>query len=695
MLANHKGEIPFVILLIPFIAGIGLALSFPNSKFSFPSITILIGLSIVYIILNLSYKSLSLHKQPLIGGMLLHSILFLSGWVCTANYSQLKSREHFSRHSSKQLVVSIANEPAIKNGYVRFAAKVNEAIDNKQRSAVSGKMLVSIKDSAAFNLRYGDLLLIPAKYNEVDPPFNPAEFNYKRYLANQNIYHQAYLYPQQYSIIGHDNANTVIAYALRLRKHLVNSFKQQMVDTSAIAIASTMILGYKADLSEDVLQAYTNTGTLHVLSVSGAHVAIVFWLLNWGLLFLNRFRYGKITRALLIIALIWGYALLTGFSPAVNRAALMISLIIIGSNFYRHVNSLNLLAASAFALLLYDPYYLTDVGFQLSYLAIGGLIVFQPILYKSIEVQNKWLDKLWSLVSVSIAAQLITFPLSVYYFHQFPVYFLLSNLFILLPVIAIMYIGFAFLLLSSVPIIGDVLGYLLEKSIMLMNKGLQLIEHLPFANVNKLWISKVDYLLLYGVLFLFFYFLYNRNKRLLNWSLIMLIVLTVSVGWKKINSTSTSGVTFLNLKKQRGIVFKNGSDAVVLSDLKSTDRNYNYSIQPGLDSTKATNVKTYFFSDDFTLPFIRKKGNLIQFKNKTLLLLDSASLNTSYKLKLDYVFISRNAPINNLKNLNSQLLVINADNSNRYIDSLVKYLSGQSKKYYLLKRNKALNLSSN
>jgi competence protein ComEC len=518
-------------------------------------------------------------------------------------------------------------------------------------------------------------------------------------LAHQNIYHQAFLYPRQYVVVERNTGNPLISYSLQLRKKLVAKFNANMHDSSAIAVASTMILGYKADLSEDVLQAYANTGTLHVLSVSGAHVAIVFILLSWSLSFLDRWTHGKLIKTLTIIILIWGYAMLTGFSPAVNRAALMISLIIIGNNFYRYINPLNLLAASAFALLLYNPYYLTDVGFQLSYLAVGGLIVFQPVLYKSLTFENKWIDKLWSLCSVSIAAQVITFPLSAYYFHQFPVYFLLSNLFILLPVIAIMYIGLAFLLFSWVPAISDTLAYLLEKSIVIMNKGLSLIEHLPYANVNKLWIGKADYLLMYAVIILLFYFLFNRNKRSLKLSLILLFVVFVSIAWKKIDSKSNSVITFLNLKKQRAIVFKNGSEAVVLSDLKPTDKIYRYSIQPGLDSTKVENAKIYGFADNIDLPYLRKSGNLIQFQDKNIVVLDSSfqNLKVTRRFKADYVYITHTPPISIKKinqNFNSGLLVISADNSDRYIDSLKKQLLHVATKYYELKRNKALNLES-
>jgi len=699
MLANHKGEIPFVILLLPFLAGIGLALYLPGFASSNVAIFLLICLSTVFILLNISYKYTGLYKHQWLGGVVLHCILFCAAWVVTTNYNDLNKADHFSKYSAQYLSVKISNEPVIKNGSIRFVGAVTKGIDSGKHLSTSGKLLISIKDSSAFNLSYGDALLIPATYNEVEPPYNPGEFNYKQYLANQNIYHQTFLYPGQYVVADHNTGNPLIAYSLLIRKKLVARLNTVMHDSSAIAVASTMLLGYKADLSDEVMQAYANTGTLHVLSVSGAHVAIVFILLSWGLSFLNRVKYGKAVKTLLIITLIWAYALLTGFSPAANRAALMIILIIGGNASYRYINPLNLLAASAFALLVYNPYYLTDVGFQLSYLAVGGLIVFQPILYNTLIFENKWIDKLWKLCSVSIAAQVITFPLSAYYFHQFPVYFLLSNLFILLPVLAIMYVGIAFLIFSGVPLVSTALAYLLEKSIDWMNKGLALIQHLPYASFNKLWIGKTDYLLMYAVIILLFYFMFNRKKLLLNLSLALTLMLFINLGWKSVNAENIDAITFLNLKKNRVIIFKKGPDAVVLSDIAPTDKNYRYSVQPGLDSAKIKNVRLYSFSGNFQLPYLKKTANLIQFKSKIILLMDSSSKNLSLKhpVKTDVVFISNSVPVSVKKIKDSfapDLIVVSANNNDRYIDTLKKQLLATGGKHYVLKRNKALNLAS-
>jgi competence protein ComEC len=277
MLANHKGEIPFLLLIVPFLLGIVVGLNFASSgHFNFLLISISI-LSLAFIGLNLAYTRLGLYRIKWLGGSLISLILLLAGWVSVVQHSDLNKAEHFSKSTAKHLVVRVNNEPVLKNGLVRFTTKVEQQVNNTQRTNTYGNLLISIKDSAATQLKYGDKLLIPANYNPVDPPFNPAEFNYKKYLAHQNIYHQAFLYPKQYVVIKHNAGNRVTAYALQQRQNLVEKFKVNMHDTTAIAVASTLILGYKADLSNDILQAYSKTGTIHVLSVSGAHVAILFF----------------------------------------------------------------------------------------------------------------------------------------------------------------------------------------------------------------------------------------------------------------------------------------------------------------------------------------------------------------------------------------------------------------------------------
>ncbi|MBL4678792.1 MAG: ComEC family competence protein [Mucilaginibacter sp.] len=688
MIAAHKGQIPALILLIPFMAGIAGALALPDDGSI--ALTSFIISSVVFVALNIFYKTLNIYHQRWLGGVLIITSLFAGGWFFTLTHNELHRPDHFSKQPADKLLVNISSEPTVKDNMVRFTADVTVAVKNKKRYKSAGTILITIKDELAKNLFYGEQLLIPGKFSEIEPPYNPGEFNYKQYLANKNIHYQAYLYLKQYQIVDAGQGNAIISFGLDMRQRLVNKLKRNMHDTTAVAVASTLILGYKADLSADVMQAYSKTGTIHILSVSGGHVAILLALLTFILGFLNHPQ-TKITKAVIIILVIWAYALLTGFSPAVNRAALMISLVITGKTYSRHISNLNILAVSAFTLLSYDPYLLTDAGFQLSYLAVAGLVIFQPIIYKWLIFKNKPADKLWMVCSVSIAAQITTFPLSAYYFHQFPVYFLLSNLLIIIPVAVIMYSGLALLLLPQIPYVSKALGYILEKSILLMNKMLAIIERAPYASFGKIWLTKMEFILLNVIIGLIFYCIYKKSKHALFASGVCLLVFSCSVSYKKLKADKTNLVTFLNLRKHQGIVFKHGEDAIVLSDLVQNDKAFQYAVQPGLDSMRITYYCVVPFNGNISNNYLLKKDALVWFRNKKLLLLNDSSRFKSIPadMLIDKAYLSDNVMLDTT--LANVPLVIDGTNSNAYIESLK--LDG--KKYALLKRNKALVLPSN
>ena len=700
MIPNHKGEIPAVLLLLPFLLGIGLGLNLLAGANATWLIVVFAALSLAFVLLNLYYNQLKLYKTRWVGGVLIAFILFLSGWINAIRYSELNSSDHFSKIPSQYLIVKITNEPVLKNSLLRFSANVEESSNNGKKTATSGTLLITLKDSSAKNLAYGDELLIPAKYNAIDPPFNPAEFNYKQYLANKNIYYQAFLYQKQYVLLGANTGNQLIAGSLRLRRQLVEKLKYNMSDTSAFAVASTLILGYRADLSPDILQAYSKTGTVYVLTVSGAQVAIIYLLLAFALKFLDRYKYGRLLRAVIIIAIIWYYALLTGLALAVCRVALMVSMVIIGKSFSRYINTLNILAISAFVLLLYDPFFITEVGFQLSYLAVSGLIVLQPVVYKWFKFKNKPADKIWALCSVSIAAQIIIFPICAFYFHQFPVYFLISNLFVFIPSALIMYSGIFYLLLPQIPYVSKSIAFVLEKTGLFMNKGLAVIENMPYASIDKLWLKPTEYAMLYIIIFSLFYFLYDRKTGLLKLSLVCTLLLCISLSIKKIHSARSNSISWLNLKKHKGIVFKNGTEALVLTDLKKTDRIFQYSIQPYLDSCQVSNATVYGLNQDINTTWLIKKYALVQFLNERIFIFDGRQQNIqpSQKIKTDYIYVTDN-PYEGLNVLNNgfdyHTLVADGSNSDNLLSQVKQQAKTKGAGYEVLKRNNWLLSVSN
>jgi len=700
MIPNHKGEIPVVILLLPFLSGIAWGFNL------FPAVDpnwllgVFILLGVGFICLGLNYGRFKLYKYRWLGGILINIILFVFGWIIVINYSELRSNNHFSKIKAQYLVVRVNNEPVLKNGFLRFTAGVEACVYKDRKSTASGTLLVTLKDTSTQKPGYGTELLIPADYKPVDPPFNPSEFNYKKYLANKNIFYQAVLFPKQFVVLKSNSGNLLLAKSLRLRQQLVEKLKRNMRDTDATAVASTLILGYKADLSGDILEAYSKTGTVYVLTVSGAQVAIIYFLLSYTLRFLERFKYGKLLRAVIIIVVIWYYALLTGCAMAVCRVALMVSMVTIGKAFSRYINTLNILAISAFLLLCYDPYFIAEVGFQLSYLAVFGLLIFKPMVDGWFKFKKQWAAKLWSLCSASIAIQAAIFPLCAFYFHQFPVYFLISNLFVIIPAAVIMYSGIFYLLLPQIPVVSSSIAFILEKAAILMNKGLALIEHSPFSSIDKIWLTIPERLLLFIIIFFLLIFSYAKKLWPLQLSLIALLLLSTSLSVKKIGESQSKNIAWLNLGKHTGIVFRNGYEAIVLSDLKNTDKSYLYAVQPYLDSCGINNAKVFGLNQDINSAWLKKRFSFVKFETASLFIFDGALQNTalSPRLAADYIYITGNRckELNKINsNFDYRTLVLDGSNSDQTIDDLEKQIRAENIDYKILKRNNSFISISN
>lgn len=690
MIAYFKEEIPLFRYLWFFIAGIAPAISL-NLKPEqwFLSCWIVIFFSLV---INLHFtKKFKTYHNNLIPGLLISFLLFLTGFIFTQQRNELHNPYHFSKQVSEELIVTIYETPKLKGDVARFTVKVEACINKEKIIKAKGNLLLAMRfdTTRPINYKYGDQLIIASKFTETELAYNPAEFNYKRYLSYKQTFHQSFINQKQTVKIGSDNGNPTIAFALSFREKQVNKFRKYVPSNDGQSVASTLILGYRADLSQDILDAYSKTGTLHVLSVSGMHVAIVVLLLNLILKPLDRNKWTKLLKMLTMISLIWFYSLICGLAPSILRAALMLTLLLIAQYKTNRVNIFNIIAVSAFIILIINPYSLMDVGFQLSFLAVMGLVYLQPRIYKLYEPENKMLDWIWKAISVSIAAQLATTPISLYYFHQFPVYFILSNLFIAIPAIIIMYAGLGFLLLVWIipePLI-IVLGYFLDISIWITNKGLMLIEEIPFANITQVWVSKTEIVLCY---FLLLILLSMRNKiQYLRVAFLLLISLTLIHTYISYSHIKQHKLIFFSLRKNTAVAYIKGRNALVLTDLDTNEYSYKFSVQPYLDSCRINNLR-------YINPNQEHGESIYHFVNKKLKIINHKKndFNTSYS---DYLFLSGDK-IYNLKHLSkkskSDLLI---DGNNR--DFVIKALQIQAQelnlKYSALKRQQAQEINFN
>lgn len=430
--------------------------------------------------------------RHLTGSIALIAIIFLGGFFTKFQYHQ-HSPHHYSEASGKIIGFSgtVVSSPTERTNHFRYDLQLNAIVSIKESLEPSeGKIHLYIrKDSLVQQFDYGDELLIKGSFYSISGPDNPNEFNYQKYLERQNIYSHAFVGRHDVEMRRNNATNALIEWAFLLRKSANQIIDRTIPSPRENAIAKALLLGIKDHLDNDIKQAYSAAGAMHVLAVSGLHVGIVFLILKILLgKLVHSGRYGKVLFGILTVSLIWLYAMVTGLSPSVLRAASMFSLIAISQSNAREGNIYNTLGVAAFLLLTYDPYLIYSVGFQLSFAAVVGIVYLQPKFYQLIDFNSILLDRAWVITCVSIAAQLSTFPLSAYYFHQFPTYFLVSNLFVI-PAAFLMVSGGVIMLVADplIPIASDTIGHLLEAVIWCVNELILYIESLPKSLIK--WIS--------------------------------------------------------------------------------------------------------------------------------------------------------------------------------------------------------------
>lgn len=684
-------EIVFVRVLMPLIAGICYGYAFAGTTHLY----LFIAFSLLFIILlfgiNSYYKKLRAYRFKYLIGILLFIMVFCFGGTLSLLEKENLKSNYFEKYNPNQLKVWIADEPQLANGILRFTANVTTVYQKQTPRPVVGKLLVAIKmDSLnTSSYTYGDELIIKANLTPVSPPYNPGEFDFKSWLASKNTYLQTFTTQNKVIQTKLNKGSIIIKYAIALRQKQVETYKKIIKNEEAFAVASTLILGYRADLSSETLSSYSKTGTIHALSVSGMHVGIIYVVLNWLLGFMNQKKKLRVLKILMICALIWFYSLLTGLSPSVLRSAIMLTIYILAKSFNKHTNSYNILAFTAFCLLLYNPLLIFDVGFQLSFLAVFGLVYIHPKIYKWFFFKPSWADWIWSSISLGLAAQIATFPLSIYYFHQFPMYFIFSNLFILIPITLLMYLGISILLFKIF-----FLAPIFEWLIIFMNDGLRWIANLPFSGVNQIWIDKFELIflstaLLFGLMGLAIY-----KKQYLFISLGFLLVFQCLNTKKVVDLKNQKKVIFFSLGKGYCAAFIKANKAILVSDLNPKGKTFQFYIQPALDQHRIQSTLRVTWETIAKYPYFTKTNHQINFYGYRILLFDT-SLNgviINRKPTFNLLWIHKNPkhPLHELKkSVIFKSIIIDATN---YTNNQIHYVAEANKfkiRSHILKKNKA------
>ncbi|SIO44049.1 ComEC/Rec2 family competence protein [Chitinophaga niabensis] len=478
MFVNLWKKAPFLRLLIPFMAGmiLGMYATISIRAFLILSVCGLTGWALPSFLRLKDHFALR-HLQ----GACIHITIFLLG-MGLWQQADIRHRADWVGHHLKDsslLILSLEEQPHSRKVGATVSAIINEGVPQP----VTGKILLYFRERPP--LQYGDRLMIQGNIRRIKGMGYPGGFDYAKYCSYRNLFHQVSLKNWQV-LPGKPRRN----WLQDTRDHCLNTLRQYIPRQQEYGIAQALLIGYREELDKGIVQAYTNTGVVHIIAISGLHLGLIYvtllQLLKWM---------PKAARALLVIAVLWAFSLLTGASASVLRSAVMFSIIATGQFMLgRYSNSRNTLAAAAFLLLCYQPYFMVDVGFQLSFLAVGGILFcYQPV-YDRWMLRNKWLDKLWQMIAVSIAAQVFTWPVCLYYFHQFPNLFLLANL-IAVPLSTMLLYGE--IILVCLPNIW--LGKLLAGGIMVMNTCIQWLDKVPGAVTHNIRISLPQTICLYGI----------------------------------------------------------------------------------------------------------------------------------------------------------------------------------------------------
>jgi competence protein ComEC len=630
---------PFIRLLLPFAAGIILQwyLQMPLQLL----ITAIVGFgsaNLLFYCLTLSMR----YRLQAVQGILINLLLISFGMLVTWQKDiRHKTDWYGSYYKDAGYIIARIEEPVIeKTKSYKADAFVEAVVNNDTAVACRGKLLLYFaKDSMVQQLHYGDRVLINKNLQAIKNSGNPGAFNYQRYAAFQLTFHNVFLKEKDWVLLPGKNVNSFKQFIFTAREKILTTLRQNVAaNKDELGIAEALLIGYTNDLDKDLVQAYSNTGVVHIIAISGMHLGLIYVMLVWLFAKIPLVNKSKLLQVILILSCLWLFSLLTGASASVLRSAVMFTFITIGNNLAKKSSIYNSLAASAFVMLCYNPYFLWDVGFQLSYLAVVGIIVFQKPVYNLLYIKNKWVDKVWKLLAISLAAQILTFPVCIYYFHQFPNLFLITNL-IAVPLSSIILYAEIFLVAFSwIPLVGTYLGKITAGLVWLMNKIILWISSFGFAVWDRIPSNLLSTWLLYAVVIATSAWLINKNKTVFKWALCSLLAFAIVQVYGNWQVKNQNKIIVYNVPQHQAIDFVSGNNYKFIGDsvLLVDGMLQNFHLKPGRIALQLNNKTDSLKGCLLRQPFY-------QLGNKKVLVVDKPMVfePQQQKIDVDIIIISK------------------------------------------------------
>lgn len=673
---------PFVRIFIAVVSGILLFEYFFWAEL-FAGFFICLG--ILFLTVHLFLRGNNLYKLRWLFGY--GVFLFFMGFGFFLSQYTWQKNQFSHLGESGLFQIEVKSVPVEKpKSYMLKVQTLSFSKDSVHFSPTQGKALLYLpKTKDARSLCIGDRLLVSTRLSAPNLPGNPEEFNYPQYLFRKGYAANSFVDSVHWCLLQRNSSFSIFQLAAKCQTKLLEIYKHYKIGGDEFAVLGALTLGYQDEIRDELYVSYSNSGALHILSVSGLHVGIIYFIFAFILSFLDKSAKTRLLKSLLIIVLLWMYAFITGLSPSVMRAALMFSLVALGSVFRYKSSIYNTIFFSAFVLLLINPNYIFDVSYLLSYSAVLSIVIFQPPIKRLLRFENKLANWSWDLFCVSIAAQIGTFPLGMYYFHKFSNHFLLTN-FIAIPIsTGIIYLAVLLFVFASVPFLGNWIAIVLKFLLIVQNKSIVFIDHLPYSTFHR-WIDGWEVILMYLCVLFFTQFILRKRYWMLAFALTCVVVFQTADFYRNYNSHQESGMVVYSDKNSLGIDFvANGNHLLYATDKSRVEQlASNYWLKKQLEKPAE---------------YINHNKGFLEFEGKKIGVVADSSFHfkkTMHRLKLDYLILGNKSPvtIRDIENLfEVKILIVDATFSDSKLNRLKKDCRKAGIHYYLIKEKGAFVLN--
>ena len=607
---------------------IGICIQFYWNLWIFDLYKLILLIGIHFLLLIICH----LYKKKILFITITSFSFILIGILSTYVSNKENASNYFLKFNEKNASVLLSINEIIKpnNYYEKYKATVSQINSN----STTGDILLHIrKDSLKKKLEIGSQIIIKSDFQEIKNVLNPHQFNYKNYLKKQGIYHQAFINHNEYRVLK-SKKHSLQLFFTNIKKGIQISLSQKGFSKNELAVINALLIGNKQQISSELRNSYAKAGAIHILAISGLHIGILFFMLSFLFSPLKYFKNGLLIKTISVISLLWMFAILTGFSASVTRAVTMFSFISLGQSFKRDTPIEYSIIASMFILLIVSPLFLFDIGFQLSYCAVFSIVWLQPLFYNLWNPKLIIIRKVWQLTTVSIAAQIGVLPISLFYFHQFPGLFLISNLIIIPFLGIILTFGFILILLIKIDYLPNFLVSSYSFIIRQMNTFVNWISTQEAFLFTEISMSLLEMIGWYLCIIISIQFLLQKtaSKFIV---LLCAIILLQSVYLKEKNSLNTKKEFLVFHKNKHSIIAnRTGKNVKVISDLNS------------ISLKKEKILSTYKTGENVLFEYLKEEKSILKIKNDYLLFIDSIGVYPKKNLHNPIVILQYSPKIN-------------------------------------------------